>query len=359
MRTDLDFGPYQPLFLIGAGGMGEVYAARAKGQSEDKLVAVKRLFPRFGGDPRFVAMFVDEARIMSCVSHPSVVRILDVGSDRDGVPYLAMEMVVGADLTSLLDKLETLPVNAALTWIAEAAEGLHAAHEARGSDGQPLSLVHRDVSPENVLVGIDGRARILDFGIAKATGRLQQSTATGDLKGKLAYMSPEQTLGAVLDRRSDVFSLGAVAWEALVGDSLFKAQNAPDTLDRVRSGPVVPPHVRRPEVPRAASEAIMRALSRAPEQRFQTALELANAIRATLPSTAPDELAAIVSNAGVVQLNQVRTGLERTWPQAAALLGVTAIASDVSVRHSPLRRWAKPAFVVTLGLLALLALLQC
>lgn len=351
---ELDFGPYVPLFRIGAGGMGEVYAAKARqGTGTQQLVAVKRLFPRFGQDRKFVTMFLDEARIMGCVSHPRVVRILDARTDSDGSPYLVMELIVGADLVSLSEAIRPLPIDAALTWLAEAAEGLHAAHEARNADGMKLELVHRDVSPENVLVGIDGYARIGDFGVAYTIERMQQSTATGNIKGKFPYMSPEQTRAQVLDRRSDVFSLGVVAWEALVGRVLFSASNAQGMLDEIRHGTLTAPHTIRRDIPIQASDVIMRALARDAELRFSTALEFAQALRAARTrEPAREELAELVRNANVVNVERIRTGLQQTWP--AALTAMAALttaehASAIVVREPWSKTWP------FIGLAALLA----
>ena len=316
-----DLGPYEALFRIGVGGMGEVYAARhRKARVSTQLVAVKRLFPHLVCDAHCVDMILDEARIARAVSSPHVVRVLDVGEARDRVPYLVMELIRGSDLASLMGRAR-LPVDAVLEWVAQAAEGLHAAHEARSSSGEPLGLVHRDVSPENVLIGLDGSARVGDFGIAYARERIQAPTAFGRMKGKLAYLSPEQTRGEPLDRRSDVFSLGIVAWEALVGESLFAARTASEVITSIREAAIVAPREKRTDVPEAASQAVLKALARDPEQRFASAQALAQALRASASHRPePRELSAVVESVLQGPTPAARPGVSTTWPQAITAL---------------------------------------
>ena len=346
-----DLGGYEPLFRIGVGGMGEVYAARRRTSVVSaELVAVKRLFPHLVAEASFVDMIFDEARIARAVSSPHVVRVLDVGQAKDRVPFLVMELIEGSDLASLIARRK-LPVDAALEWIAQAAEGLHAAHEARSESGQMLGLVHRDVSPENVLIGLDGSARVGDFGIAYARERIQAPTAFGRMKGKLAYMSPEQSRGEPLDRRSDVFSLGIVAWEALVGEPLFDSKTTSEVVSRIRDGNIVPPHEKRPEVPEAASRAVMKALARERDQRFATALAFAEALRASM-DTRPDAstLAAVVQSVSKGSAeSSLRDGLERTWPQAVTALDVSSASTPHGVRS------IEPRFLAMLGGTVLMA----
>ena len=316
-----DLGAYEPLFRIGAGGMGEVYAARRRSSLRAaELVAVKRLFPHLVEDKRFVDMLLDEARITHAVSSPHVVRVLDTGKSADGVPYFVMELVAGCDLAQLMGSKKPVPIDAVLEWIAQAAEGLHAAHETCSPEGESLGLVHRDVSPENVLIGVDGLARISDFGVAYARERIQQATAEGRVKGKLGYMSPEQTHAAPLDRRSDIFSLGIVAWEALTWQHLFDAKSSPAIVQQVREQVISPPHHLRTDLSREASAVVLKALERDPQARYATALEFATALRgAAKRRVEPHMLARLVqehSSAG--PLNTIREGLTATWPQALA-----------------------------------------
>jgi serine/threonine protein kinase len=349
-----DLGPYEPLFRIGAGGMGEVYAARRKSFRSAEIVAVKRLFPHLVEDRRFVDMLIDEARITSAVSSPHVVRVLDVGRAGDDVPYLVMELIAGCDLAHLGGQGKTLPIPAVVEWVAQAAEGLHAAHEARSPTGEPLGLVHRDVSPENVLVGVDGLARIGDFGIAYARERIQQTTAQGRVKGKLAYMSPEQTHADRLDRRSDIFSLGIVAWEGLTGQFLFDGPTAPDVIAKVRSEAISPPHHKRPDVSRELSMVVMKALDRQPAQRYQTALAFAESLRAAAPrKPTPGELANAMRQASAGPLTSIREGLTKTWPQAIPVIDKGNMSKVAIARRGPLVAIAGIAFLLA-GLSAFL-----
>ena len=277
-------------------------------------------------------MIFDEARIARAVSSPHVVRVLDVGQASDKVPYLVMELIAGSDLASLIGRGK-LPVDAALEWIAQAAEGLHAAHEARSESGEMLGLVHRDVSPENVLIGIDGSARVGDFGIAYARERIQAPTAFGRMKGKLAYMSPEQSRGDPLDRRSDIFSLGIVAWEALVGHPLFDAKTTTEVISRIRDAPIPAPHEKRGDIPAVVSAVVMKALSREREQRFPTALAFAHALRASITKPLQvSELAAVVETVSKGPLQSIREGLSHTWPQAVTAIDLGTVGHVRSVQ---------------------------
>ncbi|WP_236517471.1 serine/threonine-protein kinase [Sandaracinus amylolyticus] len=277
------YGRYETLFRIAAGGMAEVYAARARGEAGfEKLVALKRMLPHLSSDERFVAMFMDEGRLAANISSPHVVSTLDLGRASDGSLYLVMELVVGVTLTTLVRNAlragEKIPIDVAVELIAQTAHGLHDAHEATTPYGEPLHIVHRDVSPQNILVGADGRVRITDFGVARATQRSTQTT-TGEIKGKLAYFSPEQCANATLDRRSDVFSLATVAWETLTGDRLFFADNPMAIFDRVTKMAIPDATTLRPELPAAISAVITRGLARDRETRFATAGDFERALR--------------------------------------------------------------------------------
>ncbi len=271
-------GRYALFDEIARGGMATVHLARLRGPvGFSKTVAIKRMHEQVARDPNFVAMFLDEARLAGRIQHPNVVPVFDVIAE-NGEAYLVMEYVDGAPLSSLLRTATTLGVGVeptlAVHVLRDALYGLHAAHEATDQKGLPLELVHRDVSPHNILVGADGVARVLDFGVAKAVGRLQD-TDSGQIKGKVAYMAPEQLTGRSVDRRADVFAAGVVLWEALSGRRLFAAGTSAETMYRVLEDPVplLSDHVAN--LPRALVDAVVVALAKEPSNRFASALDFA------------------------------------------------------------------------------------
>jgi len=305
-------GRYTILFRFAAGGMAEVFVGRLRGAGGfEKPVAIKRMLPSLAEETRFVDMFLDEARIAAMITSPNVVPTLDVDTDDEGAPYIVMELVVGASLSQLQRGMNRqqmeVPIPVAVEVIAQAAQGLHDAHEARRPSGERLELVHRDVSPQNILVGVDGRARIMDFGIARALERVTQ-TSTGEVKGKLAYFSPEQASAAVLDGRSDVFALGIVAWELLVGKRLFQRDSPSQTLFAVLESEIPAPHTMRAAIPESVSRAVMRALEREVDKRWPSAAAFAQALRAAgVPMVPSAEVGAWVSSAGGETLLQFRS----------------------------------------------------
>ncbi len=310
------FGRYEALFKIAAGGMAEVFAARIRGEAGfEKLVAVKRMLPHLAEDAQFVDMFLDEARVAVHVSSPHVVQTLDLGRAEDGALYIVMELVVGSALSTLVRDVRRnngrVPIPIAVELIAQAAQGLDDAHEARTPTGVHLGIVHRDVSPHNILVGADGRARVTDFGIARAMMR-RTATAVGELKGKFAYFSPEQAEGKPLDRRADIFALGIVAWEAIMGRRLFAGDDSMEILSRVKSQPIPPLHTIDEEVPHAVSAAIARALERRVDDRYATAAEMAHALReANRPAPSARDISRWVNDAGGETLSRVRGLMDR------------------------------------------------
>jgi serine/threonine-protein kinase len=282
-------GRYRLLFRIAAGGMAEVYVGAQRGERGfRKLVAIKRMLPHLGTDEHFVQMFLDEARIAADINSPHVVPTLDLGVDENDAPFLVMELIVGLSLAQLLRSVfarsERIPTPIALELLAQAADGLHDAHEARSATGVPLGIVHRDISPQNVLIGTDGRARITDFGVARALNRLTR-TNTGELKGKFAYFSPEQANAAELDARADVFALGVVAWETFAAARLFATDNPLTTLEAVR-GKAIPRLDAAPYgCSRAVADAVAGALERDLSKRFTSAAEFSRALRTAMEGT--------------------------------------------------------------------------
>lgn len=264
------FGKYQLLRKIASGGMGQVFLALERGAGFERLVVLKLILPHLAEDEDFLEMFLDEARLVARLAHPNLITILDL-SEIDGRHCLAMEYVQGDDVRRL-DKFartqgRSLPVGLVLRIIAEAAAGLHYAHQARDPQGQPLRLVHRDVSPQNILVGFDGGVKVIDFGVAKAAGSASH-TATGVLKGKYPYMSPEQANGMPVDARSDLFALGVVLWELLTNRRLFKGESDLMTLRLVRDCQVPPPSQLNPKLPPGLDALVLKALAPTPEGRF-------------------------------------------------------------------------------------------
>ncbi|WP_438020487.1 protein kinase [Sorangium sp. So ce315] len=282
--------------VIASGGMASVHFGRLIGaHGFARTVAIKRLHPQFARDPEFSSMLLDEARLAVRIRHPNVVATLD-SVQADGELFLVMEYIAGEALSSLLREVSAqggrVPQPVVSAIVAGALAGLHAAHEATAEDGAPLQIVHRDVSPQNILVGEDGIARVLDFGIARAAVRSQVSRV-GQLKGKLSYMAPEQLRGAPLTRRADIYAASVVLWEALTGRRLFTGECDAEIFGRILEGVVQPPSAFG-DVPRALDEVVLRGLERDPERRFATALEMAAALEEALPPASPRAVGAWV-----------------------------------------------------------------
>jgi serine/threonine-protein kinase len=278
---------------IASGGMATVHFGRLVGPAGfARPVAIKRLHAQFARDPDFVKMFLDEARLAARITHPNVVSTLDVVAEDDEV-FLVMEYVRGASLGQLVRTMRKrgarVPPLVGAGIVSGVLQGLHAAHEAKNDRGERLDMVHRDVSPQNILVGTDGVARLLDFGVAKASGRLQ-TTRDGQLKGKLAYMAPEQVRGDPLTRRTDVYAASVVLWEALTGKRLFYAENEASVLARVLCAEVPEPSSIVAELPVTFDRVVLRGLERDPAKRYSTAREMAVDLDACLGMASPTEI---------------------------------------------------------------------
>jgi serine/threonine-protein kinase len=285
-------GRYALHGILATGGMATVHVGRLLGPvGFSRTVAIKRMHDQFARDPEFVAMFLDEAQLASRIRHPNAVAVIDVVAS-NGEVLLVMEYVQGETLSRLMrrvnDLQEKVPPPVAAAIVIDLLEGLHAAHEARDGRGVPLEMVHRDVSPQNVIVGIDGVARVLDFGIAKAAGR-SQVTREGQLKGKLSYMAPEQLKGEAT-RASDICAAGIVFWEALTGRRLYQGANEAQTVTMVLTEKVRPPS--ECGGPNEYDAVLLKALSREPGDRFATAREMSIAISEAAPHAAPHDVAA-------------------------------------------------------------------
>jgi serine/threonine protein kinase len=281
---------YEVLSELGRGGMAQLYLGRQGGLGGfARKVAIKIMHPNIAADPEMQKMFLDEARLSACIQHPNVVKVERIGM-HGGAPFIVMEHIEGAPLSAVLRSFaarrEHVPAMLAVAIAARVAEALHAAHESTDELGQPLGVVHRDVSPSNVLIDRRGFVKLIDFGIAKARQRLS-STVPGAVKGKLAYMAPEQLVGKGFDRRADVFALGIVLWEMLTMRRLFFTRDDVDTILRIRSkDPIEAPSTSRPELPTRLDDVVLTLLARDVEERFSTAA----AARAALLIACPEAL---------------------------------------------------------------------
>ncbi|MDI1434985.1 serine/threonine-protein kinase [Polyangium sorediatum] len=298
MQPRLIVGRYEIYEAIARGGMGAVHYGRLVGaEGFGRIVAVKRMHPHLLDDVALANAFLDEARLASRIQHPNVVPVIDVVRSEDEL-LIVMDYVRGESLAGPLRQHRirgTLPpLRIVAGIVAQALHGLHAAHEARDASGKPLELVHRDISPQNVLVGVDGLARVVDFGIAKAAQRLQ-NTKEGELKGKPAYMAPEQFHGQA-SRATDVYAFGVVLWEALTGQRLYGGENDFQAIMQMLTTQASPPSSVRPEVPPALDALVMRAITKDAAARFPTAREMALDLERACPLASPAEIGEWVSS---------------------------------------------------------------
>jgi serine/threonine protein kinase len=277
VRQPVPFGKYLLLDRISVGGMAEVFKAKSYGvEGFEKVIAIKRILPSMGEDRDFIKMFIDEAKIAGQLSHANICQIFELGKI-GGSHFIAMEYIWGKDLLQIQNRCKrrgrVVPVAMACYIIAKACEGLHYSHKRRDPMGQPLEIVHRDCSPQNILISYEGEVKVIDFGIARAASRSSRTQA-GVLKGKFGYMSPEQVRGLPLDRRSDIFSLGTVLYESLTGERLFVGESDFSTLEKVRNADVTPPSELNKDIPPRVETIVLKALSRDREKRYQWCSEM-------------------------------------------------------------------------------------
>jgi len=311
--------------------MATVHFGRLQGAAGfARSVAIKRLHPQYAKDPDFVAMFLDEARLAARISHPNVVPTLDVVAQGDEL-FLVMEYVRGAPLSRLVRALkqrdDRMPPRIAAAIVSGVLHGLHAAHEAKSETGERLDIVHRDVSPQNILVGTDGIARVLDFGVAKAAGRMQ-ATREGQLKGKIAYMAPEQISTGIVSRKTDIYAASVVLWEVLTGRRLFTADNEAKVMAVVLDGNVEPPSSVLPSLPVGFDRVVLRGLGKDPATRFATAREMAAEVESIVGVAPPTEIGEWVEQVAADELRERAHRIEEiersviadgSWPSGVSV----------------------------------------
>jgi serine/threonine-protein kinase len=336
---------YELLCLLAQGGMANVWLARtAAGRGARKLFAIKTILPHAADDPAFKAMFLDEARIASRIQHANVIRMVEVG-EHNSTPYQVMDLVEGQPLHRLVRTCERLnrkmPLGIQLRVLADACQGLHAAHEVSDENGRPLQIVHRDVSPQNILLATNGVAKIIDFGVAKAIDRSADKTNAGTLKGKVNYMPHEQASGRDVDRRTDTWALGAVLYWMLVGRAPYKEETELATLKRAMRAPPIPP---LPDaIPLPLNRLVMRALAREPGDRFQTAAEMGEAIEGLTQSLgiamSHDDVGQFLCHVMVEELDaqrqRVRHAITEATKRDHAAAGSDAAFGDDTTDETP------------------------
>ena len=328
----LRLGNYEPLLELASGGMATVYIARQLGAAGfERIVVVKRVHRHLLGNREFYDMFRDEARVASTIKHPNVVPVIDVVevTQPERELFLVMDYVESSSLATLRkaahEEKQRIPVPILARILYDVLMGLHAAHTAIDMQGRPLGVVHRDVSPQNVIVGVDGSTRLIDFGVAKASHRLTE-TKSGSVKGKYSYMAPEQARGLEVDRRTDIFAAGIMLHECLTDKRLFRGENELDTVRRIMEQEIVAPSSVQPAIPAALDAVTLKSLARPMEQRFQTAIEMAEAIEQAVSLASPREVAAYLEKTCGRRLGERRDALREMLAGTVAPLAVELTA---------------------------------
>jgi serine/threonine-protein kinase len=329
MTETCKVGRYEIHDAIASGGMATVHLGRLKGTAGfSRTVAIKRLYPQFANAPELVSTLLDEAHLVSRIRHPNVVATLDVVADGDEL-CVVMEYVHGESLARLMrgdEPGQPMPVGIAAGVMVGVLHGLHAAHEATSESGEPLGIVHRDVSPQNIMVGTDGLARVLDFGVAKAKGRLQ-TTRDGQIKGKLAYMAPEQVGAGDVSRRTDVFGAGVVLWEALTGQRLFGGEYESEVLASVILASIEPPSTLVPELSAELDAVVLKALRRHSADRYDSARDFALALADATDLAPPWEIGDWVKSTADSTLAE-RSALVSALEQGVSLSELAPASTD-------------------------------
>ena len=350
LKKPVPFGKYYLLERINVGGMAEVFKAKTFGvEGFERLLAVKRILPNIAEDEEFISMFIDEAKIAVQLQHANIAQIFDLGKV-DGSFFIALEYVHGRDLRSIFDRMrsrgDSLPVSMACYVMMQVCEGLDYAHNKRDAQGRQLYLIHRDISPQNVLIGYEGEVKLIDFGIAKAAGKAS-TTQAGILKGKFGYMSPEQVRGLPIDKRSDIFAVGIVLYELLTGERLFVGETDFSTLEKVRNVEIVPPSSYNKKIPPELERLILKALARDPEDRYSNAIDLHDDLQSFLYSVGEfysrKDLSAWMKKTFAMEIEEDNAKLE----QYRQIAPPVAASSEVSRRaaagaNAPSRLGAPP-----------------
>lgn len=322
---------YQLLCVLAQGGMGTVWLARMTGKNGfERLLALKTILPSYSNDRQFCDMFLDEARIAAQIDHENVARILDIGEDR-GILYYAMELIDGHSVRKLYRDVRSahasFPLGVALRIVADACAGLHATHELRSPDGTLLEVVHRDVSPQNLLVTVRGTVKLIDFGVAKARARTSEETAAGTLKGKIDYMAPEQARGESLDRRADVYSVGALLYELLAGQPLRDTRDGRQLLALHELMTGVPHQPLPPSLPVIVRSIVEKAIARDPNERFASAEELRVALEGAMVAigqvATSADVARVLAHFSSDRLAKRRDAMERAIHSTPIAHGLT------------------------------------
>jgi serine/threonine protein kinase len=351
MSSAVTFGRYRLLEPLTKGGMAEVWRAKLVGAASfERPMVIKRILPHLCDDPAFVRMFIAEARLSARLHHPNIVQVFELGNV-DGELFMALEHIAGVDLHTLMSAAERpLPPGLCALVAHEVARALAYAHAVSDDDGKPLAIVHRDVSPSNIMLGYDGQVRLCDFGIAKALGAASDRSRSGRIKGKLSYLAPEVLDGSPFDHRADLFAVGVVMHELLTGRRLFRSDDELETMALVRACRVPLPSQSHAAVPLELERVVMQALSRSPAARPASAEELANALRPIVRGLqwgAP-ELTALLAEL---------VPLPPTLPEPSATVSARRLSSP-SQRAStwrPPSRWLRPIALVA-GLLLMTAM---
>ena len=350
LKKPVPFGKYYLLERINVGGMAEVFKAKTFGvEGFERLLAVKRILPNIAEDEEFITMFIDEAKIAVQLQHANIAQIFDLGKVDESY-FIALEYVNGRDLRSIFDRMrsrgESLPIALACHVMMQVCEGLDYAHNKRDGQGRELHLIHRDISPQNVLIGYDGEVKLIDFGIAKAAGKAS-TTQAGILKGKFGYMSPEQVRGLPIDKRSDIFAVGIVLYELLTGERLFVGETDFSTLEKVRNVEIVPPSSYNKKIPQELERLMMKALARDPEDRYSNAIDLHDDLQSFLYSIGEfysrKDLAAWMKKTFAVEIEEDNAKIEQYRQIAAPVAASTEVSRRAAVVGAGSRVGAPPA----------------